>query len=218
MPGSSFPPIVDFAFGEKPLGSTKMNVIHRALDALKTWTSAGDILYGHDADQLERIAKPASSGLFTMGNSGVPAWLLGAAGKVPRWNSSGVLAAYPWLSFDEHYDATGHTYSSASWRNMPNSDKTITVNATSTIIVLGAVINYGTGTYGQREMRVQIDGTDDAFISKEYYQISEILTTFVAGMKTGVPAGSKTIRLREYVNASSYTVRSNWYVVLIVPE
>lgn len=219
MPGSAFPTLPNFAFAEKPLASSKLNDLVNALAALKTWTAAGDLLYGYDADQLEKLVKPGSPGYLWMNGSGVPAWLTGSANYVARWNSGGTPTAFPWLSMDYHYDATGHSYSTNAWRDMPNSSKNVAVAATSTIICIGFVNEYGTGSYGFCRVKFNINGTDiDWAESYRTYGISEEIPMVVVGMLAGVPAGTQTIKLRERCGAAGYTIDDLRYAIIIIPE
>lgn len=193
--------------------------------ALWVYTTAGDIVYATSAIALARLAPPSVDGLLSYDYSATaPAWMTASAAnalKYLRQNSTG--NGFEWaaggIKIEAFSDNNASNYSSASWRDIPNSSKSVTVDVTSTIVVFGAIINYGDDTYGQRDFMVNIDGYDDSGrLSKEYYQIGEYVTTMVAGIKTGVLAGSRTVKLREYVHAGTEHISSKWYIILIVPE
>jgi hypothetical protein len=224
MPGSAYNDPPSFV-PNQTLTASQMNAVGDAIRALKWWTAAGSIPYAFDADQLEELLTPVRASILQH-NATVPSWLtLAASGidkyKVVRVNASGnafELGAGG-ITVAAHNNATGHSYSTNAWRDMPNSSKVVTVNQTSTIVVFGVIVNYGTGTYGFRNFKINIDGTDvDTHISAETYGIGENQSTPVIGLKTGVSAGSKTIKLREISNAAGHTVDNLFYIVLIIPE
>jgi hypothetical protein len=72
--------------------AAKANAMQDNLRALKVWTTRGDLLYGHDADQLERLAIGADGSILKV-ISGVPAWdqLFDSrqGGSATNWNTYG---------------------------------------------------------------------------------------------------------------------------------
>lgn len=171
--------------------------------AVFAYTTAGDMVYATSGSALARLAIGAAYKLL-MSNS---------AGAIPEYNQAPFVIA-------SHNDSTGFSYSTATWRDMPNSSNTITLLVTSTIIVFGVVVNYGNGaTYAERNFKLNIDGTDiDTMVSAESYQLGEIVSTSIVGVLSGVAAGSRTIKMKDRCNAGSYYNERKFWVAVAIPE
>lgn len=169
------------------------------------YTTAGDMAYATGAADLARLAKPSVEAVMKNDNGGVPSWLT-------------ITQMFPVVA--THNNATGHSYTTAvTWRDMPNSSASITPARTSTIVVFGIVVNYGSNTYGERQFKFNIDGSDiDTHVSHESYQLNEWVSTPIIGFKTGVSSGSRTIKLREYVDAGGFTVERLFWIAVAIPE
>jgi hypothetical protein len=165
--------------------------------------SAEDLFVGKSGTTIKRLAK-------------------GGNGTFLGVNSSGNLAySFMGVVTAQKADTTGHSYNSTTWRDMPNSSATIVLPAgpTYTIQVTGLVVNTApTQNYGWRDFQVRINGVDVGVISSEKYQINEGLTTPVAGMATGVPAGTRTIVLRERAELGEYDVSRLYWHALATAE
>lgn len=194
-------------------------------DNVRAWrqayTATGMLAYALDGNTLAGLAKPASLGLLKNDAAGTPSWLTGgSAYQVLRKNAAnnGFEFAGGGFVVASYNNATGHSYPTNVWRDMPNSSAAIVPLVTSTIVVFGNIINYGGGTYGERRFKFNIDGTDiDTHISHESYQINEWLTTPVFGIKTAVGAGSRTIKLREIADAGNFTVEQLAWIAIAIP-
>lgn len=170
--------------------------------AMWVYTTAGDLAYASSATALSRLAIGAAYKVLRVNPSG----------NAPSWGQSPIV-------FTSKTDSTEYSYSTDAWRDVPNSSATITPLVASTVLVFGVMNNYGTGTYGFRRFKVSIDGIDvDGYESWEYYQINEYVATPVFGVKTGVAAGAKTIKLREICDSPGYTVSSKWWIAVAIPE
>jgi hypothetical protein len=194
------------------------------MDALWPYSAAGDLAYAANATTLSRLAKPANAGLLTNNSAGAVAYLNAAVAdalKGVRVNAAGTgfELGTSGISVYSFTNSTAYSYTSAAWRNMPNSSTTITLLATSTIICLGSIAEYGTGTYGFFDALFNIDGTDiTAFTASRTYGIDNIDMIPIFGIKTGVPAGSRIIKIRESCGAAGYTVNAKQYIVLALAE
>jgi len=182
---------------------------------------AGGVLYGGGSAPAW-LAKPANLALLQNDNTGVPSWLMiGNPLEVLRVNSAGNALEFSGglTTITHHNDSTGHSYGSSTWRDMPNSSKAVTVDVTSTIEVEGFILEYQTGTV-LFEVKFNIDGTDiDASRSQRSYDSNQINTIPIIGYKTGVTAGSKTIKIRERdAWANGYNVTEIYYRIRITPE
>jgi len=165
--------------------------------------AAEDLIVGASPSTAKRLAK-------------------GANGTFLGVNSSGQLAySYIGVVTAQKADTTGHSYSSSTWRNMPNSSATIVLPAgpTYTVQVTGLVVNTApTQNYGWRDYQVRINGVDVGVISSEIYQINEQVTTPIAGMATGVLAGTRTILIRERAELGEYEVSRLYWQAIATAE
>lgn len=191
--------------------------------AIWVYTTAGDLAYATSASALTRLGiGAAGSVLYSTGSA--PAWKApGAAYKYLRMASGG--ASLEWaaagMTVDYFYDETGHTYGTATWRDMPNSSKSITVTTTSTIVCIGHVAQAATDTpnyYGFFDSYFSIDGNNITGMTTKTSYCAGYEPRTVFGIKTGIAAGTKTIKLREYCGAGSYGVTQIMYVVFVIPE
>ncbi len=209
--------------GEKYTAS-KANDISNNFRSLFPYTAGGDLAYRDPAGAyLSRLAPPV--GLSLLQHSGsVPSWLaIGAALKFLRVNAAG--NALEWagggVSFTYHNNGTGHSYSTNLWRDMPNSSKSITVSVQSTIFCIGFVNKYASDSpnyYGFFHGLFNIDGTDAAWGGCYDTYGTAQKNTMILGSKSGVAAGSRTIKLREICDAGAYTVERLAYGILIIPD
>jgi hypothetical protein len=174
--------------------------------ALWPYTTAGDFAYATSATTLARLAKGLAGQFLKMN----------ASATAPEWNYAGGI------KIDSFSNATPYNVADLlSARDMPNSSKDVLVDSTSTIVVIGNVVMYGQGTYGFFDAHFNIDGTDvaTAWRSRHYYQINEYDTVTLIGIKTGVPAGTRTIKIREDGGAGhTYTVERKAWIAFIIPE
>lgn len=175
------------------------------LAALWPFTTAGDIAYASAANALARLGIGAA-GTFLQRVAGVP----GYAGF-------GTLG----FSVDYHANSTGHSYSTNSFRDMPNSSKNVTLTVQSTIVCVGFVTQYATDSpnyYGFFENYFSINGTNITQLTMSSQYGNGIEPRMVIGYKAGVPSGTRTIKLRERCGSGSYDVTQIQYLVLIVPD
>lgn len=196
-------------FGET-ITASKMNEIRDALLACGPGkvNNAGEIPVATGANLLSGLTAPSDDGLVLLSDMTKPekmAWV------------NNVSA----LSFNYFNNTATHSYANPSWRDMPNSSKTITIANKSTIFCLGSIYEYGTygETYAFFEGKFNIDGTDiDVGAAKRNYGIGHKSTLPIWGYKTGVAAGDVTIKLREICNAGQYTIEEKSYLVVVLPE
>ncbi|PKN93024.1 MAG: hypothetical protein CVU44_11370 [Chloroflexi bacterium HGW-Chloroflexi-6] len=187
------------------------------------WTNAvaGGMPYWSAANVVAALAKPTVLSLLTH-NGTIPVWLnKGTAHQVLRVNSAGTGLEFGsgGVKAFSHANATSYSYSTATWRDMPNSSVSVTVDVTSTLIVIAFIKMFGTGTYGFFDAKFNIDGTDqDNFAIGHTYNINNVDTLPMIGIKTGVTAGSKTVKIREYCSAAGYTVDAKGFIGLVIPE
>jgi hypothetical protein len=192
--------------------------------AVWPYTTAGDIVYATSSTTLTRLAPPASDSLLTYDLSATaPVWLASSSDnalKFLRVKSTGdeFEFASGGISTTDHYDATGHNYSANVWRDMPNSEITITPAQTSTVIVQGSLFgNCGSGSQNA-QFRVRIDTTDGDYIGQAndttYFNMP------LTALFSGVTAASHTIKLREFqeFNGNTYYIYRMQYNVFIIPE
>lgn len=176
--------------------------------AIWVYTTPGDIAYATAANQLGRLAKGTALQLLRM-NSGETA---------PEWWTLDINK----VKADTFSNETSYSVTDlAATRDMPNSSKNITVDVTSTIVVVGIAVMYGQGTYGFFRPYFNINGVDvgAAYVSQHYYQINNYDTVTMIGIATGVPAGSRKIKIRETGGPGcTYTVDRKAWVALIIPE
>jgi hypothetical protein len=191
--------------GER-VGQSKMNEISQDLRVLFPYTTPGDLAFrSASGNYLDRLAASGNALKFLRAN---------AAGDGYEFVGGGISADY-------HSNLTSYSYSSSTWRDVPNSSKSVTVAVTSTIVVIGIVEHHATDSpnyYGFADFKFNVDGTDIdwALTSKTYG--ATLLPIPIIGMKTGVTAGSKTIKIRERCTAGSYESYYKHYVVLVIPE
>jgi len=196
------------------------------LAAVWVFTTAGDLIYATAANTANRLGLVTNGVLY--GGAAAPAWLaLGSAYQGLRVNATtnGVEYGMPPFAMASFSSTAGSTNAStsATFSDIPNSSATITPLVTSTVFVIGSIVNYGLGSFAFREFKLNIDGTDmgAGFIGREYYQIGETLTTTVVGIKTGVAAGARTIKMRERIDTgtgdSCVNVMRAW-VAFAIPE
>lgn len=196
--------------------------------AIFVGTTAGDFDYYTGATAKARLAKPASGiGLLKHASTDTAPSYFGASSsdayRLVGINSSGSNYSLfgGQVKLENHNDTTGHTYTSSTPRDMPNSSKSITVEVTSTIKVNGHVmISTSTGNQ-QFNVYVDIDGNSDA--STRSYVAGASLPGFPVPFEfsqSGITAGSKTVKLKEFqtYNGNQYTVYWLNYDVLIIPE
>jgi hypothetical protein len=185
--------------------------------------AAGGIAYSSSTAAMSVLAKPANVGLLLNTSAGALSWLNASATdayKNIRVNSTGngFEFAAAGITVDTFGNATAYTYATNTLRDMPNSSKTIAVSVTSTVVVFGAINEYGGDTYGFFEAWLSIDGTVMTYGANRTYGINQITSVPIFGIKTGVTAGTKTIKIREICGAGQYTVNSKYYTILIIPE
>ena len=211
--------------GDTWTASNQMTYVKGNLDALFVGLAAGDIDFYSSAASKARLAKPASRGLLTNGSDAVLAWLTvsGNANKFLRVNSAGNNFEFAGggAKADYHSNTTPYSYSTSSWRDVPNSSKSITVDVTSTVVCIGMVEHHSTDSpnfYGFSEFKFNIDGTDiDWAVTAKNYGTT-LLPIPIIGLKTGVGAGSKTVKIRERCGAGSYESNYKHYAILVFPE
>jgi hypothetical protein len=221
------------------------NTLLDNLHAFWTNAAAGAMPYWNSSSVVNALAKPAVQsllshngttpswfarntglGLLTTDNASALAWLAaGAASQFLRVNGAGTAFEFAEVTMPTkmtvaaHSNATSHNYDAAVWRDMPNSSLNVTVSVTSTLVVFGKVNMLGTGTYGFFDCKLNIDGTDmDNLITTHTYSINNIDTLPIIGVKGGVTAGTKVVKIREYCSAAGYTVDNKGFIVLVIPE
>lgn len=185
--------------------------------------AAGSIPYSTSATAMGVLAKPANVGLLLNTAAGALSWLNASstdAYKNVRVNSTGngFEFAAAGVTVETFGNATSYTYATNTQRDMPNSSLSVVVTVPSTIVVFGQVVEYGGDTYGFFEAWLSIDATVMTYSARRTYNISQIDTVPIFGIKTGVTAGTKTIKIREQCAAGNYTVESKNYIVLVIPE
>jgi hypothetical protein len=193
--------------------------------ALWPYTTAGDVAYAVSASgALGRLALTVGGMLY--GGASAPAWLAKPGVDAILKNTSAGVPS--WLALSDtriktktHYNATGHTYNSTTERDMPNSSNTIVVAVTSTIIMLARVVaaNSG-GTNCWNLFATSIDATVGNFSNFNYGNGISIPNVCI-GMKTGVTAGTKTLKIREkegYGAGLAYAVANLEWIALAIPE
>lgn len=188
------------------VSASKMNEISTGLRVLYPVTAGGDVTYRDPAgDYLTRLAKPSADSVLKNTSGGVPSWL----GLINLKLKTATL-----------YNATGHTYNSTTERDMPNSSGSITVDVTSTILVFARIYAANASGNCWTMFAVSIDGTTGNF-STQSYGGPNGFTTPAFGRKTGVAAGTRTIKLREkegYGAGLSYTVGNLEWFAIAIPE
>jgi hypothetical protein len=174
--------------------------------ALWPYTAAGDLAYATSATTLTRLAKGLAGQFLKMN----------ASATAPEWAYAGGV------KIDSFSNATPYSVVDLSaTRDMPNSSKAVTVTSTSTIITIGNIVMYGQGSYGLFDAYFNIDGVDisSGFMSSHAYQIGEYDTVTLLGIRTSVPAGSRTIKIREVGGTGhTYTVERKAWIAFIIPE
>lgn len=170
------------------------------------YTTAGDLAYLLSAGVLTRLAKGTTGQVLRMN----------ADATAPEWANplSGI-------TLDNFNNTVEHTYNLSTWRDMPNSSKTITLVKKSTILCIGHCWEYANSgeTYGFFEAIFNIDGTDINFgMAKRNYGQFQPINVPMFGYKTGVPAGNRVVKIRERSGAGAYTVGSKSYLIVIIPE
>lgn len=204
---NGFPVKTTFQAGDA-LGASELNALGAAINQSGAGiaTAAGDLLYASAANTLARLAKGTAGQVLKM-NSGATA---------PEWGIASTV------TFDYFNNASSHTYGTETWRDMPNSSKTITLVQQSTIFCIGHIYEYLTSgkTYGFFDAKFNIDGTDIDFglARRTYGTGSHLDSVPIFGYKTGVAAGSRTIKIREICSADGYTVEGKTYAIIIVSE
>lgn len=211
--------------------------------ALFPYTTAGDMAYASSSSALSRLGVGAAGSMLTSDGSapqwspaiGAAASLLYSTGSAPAWLAPGAALKYlrvasgggslEWaaggISVTYFYNETGHTYGTATWRDMPNSSKSITVATTSTVACIGHVTQYATDSpnyYGFFDCYFSIDGNNITGMTTKSQYGNGVEPRMVAGLKTGITAGTKTVKLREYCGSGSYGVTQILYMVFIIPE
>lgn len=173
------------------------------IEAVWPYTTAGDLSYASAANQLARLG-------------------IGAAYQLLRTNSAGNAPEWGGLPFATAslYNATGYSNNSTTERDVPNSSGTITLLAQSTIIMIARLfVANGTGNCIS-SFRTSIDGTSGNLNSFSYGDGIGIPVVLI-GMKTGVAAGARTLKLREkesYGGGVSYGVDHKEWIALAIPE
>jgi hypothetical protein len=188
----------------------------------QAYTAAGMMAYALDANTLAGLAAPAVLSLFQHDGSAPSFLAKGTAHNLLRMNSigTGFEFAGALSHANVHTDVTGHNYSSAAWRDMPNSSFNIDLVVTSTIICGGIVTQVATDSpnfYGYFESYFKIDGTEIPWM-KTTRQYGALGPAPVFGLKHSVPAGTRTIMLRESCPTGSYHVDGLFYFILVVPD
>ncbi len=173
------------------------------LTALWTYTTAGDIEYATSSTALARLGIGDVGQVLRVASSGV----------APEW-TAGIVTT------DEYADATGHTYNSSTERDMPNSDTAVTVDVTSTVIMMGHVVASTATGNQQINIYPYIDGAQEGTVSVLGETSSGVRTIPFFARATGVSAGTPTLKLREKqtYSGNTYTVYTIYYVVIIIPE
>lgn len=173
------------------------------IEAVWPYTTAGDLSYASAANQLARLG-------------------IGAAYKLLRTNSAGNAPEWGGLPFATAslYNATAYSNNSTTERDVPNSSGTITLLAQSTIIMIARLfVANGTGNCIS-SFRTSIDGTSGNLNSFSYGSGIGIPVVLI-GMKTGVAAGARTLKLREkesYGAGVSYSVDHKEWIAVAIPE
>lgn len=193
--------------------------------ALWPYTTAGDVAYGVSASgALGRLGLTVGGVMY--GGAAAPAWLAKpSVDSILKNTSAGVPS---WLALSDtriktktHYNGTGHTYNSTTERDMPNSSNTIVTAVTSTIIMIARVdVTNSGGTNCWDVLAVSIDGTTGNFSNFNYGNGILIPHVFF-GMKTGVTAGTKTLKIREkegYGAGLAYAVSNLEWIAMAIPE
>jgi hypothetical protein len=186
-----------------PISSSEFGIpVANSVNELNVFDDAGQLIQSASATTCEKIAAPSVGELL--------GYVAGKWGPV----SLGI-------SFDYFVNATSYEYGTATWRDVPNSSKVVTLTKTSTILCIGGIYEYGKSgsTYAFMEMKFSIDGTEmDNFITQRHYGIFEPITLPIFGYKENVAAGDITIKLREYSNTGTYVVARKFYMVIIIPS
>lgn len=192
------------------------------LNAIWVGTTAGDIDYYSSATVKARLAAPASLSLLQH-NGTAPSWLVkGDALKFLRVSSGST--AFEWagggVKFYSHFAAPDSTYGASIWRDIPSSSKSVTVDIVSTLLCIGWLTREATDVdvRGEIETLFNIDGTDSTFGQPYITYGAGIRSISMIGAKESVAAGARTVKIREYCAAGSYTLRRLAYAVLIIPQ
>lgn len=196
--------------GER-VSAAKMLEISSALNALYPYAAGGDIAYRDPAgNYLSRLAKPSVDSVFTMGNSGVAAWLAQAA--IPgRLHTMGYVSS-----------STGANRNSTSFGDVTGMSFNLSLTATCTILAFAFGVAYtNTGVY-EPTFAINIDGTIDTNPhsmqrNAEFYPGQPFSTLFY---KSGITAGTRAIKLQFKVANAAETVyfRSGKMVALAFAE
>lgn len=193
--------------------------------ALWPYTTAGDLAYGTGAaSNLARLALTTGGVLY--GGASAPAWLAKpSVDSVLKNTTAGVPS---WLALADVYpvtatktDATGHSYSSTTVRDMPNSSGTITPKVTSTVLVVASVEAYnGTGNCFF-QYKIRLNGVDNANYAVLHFSNGIVASIAAVARFTGVTSGAKTLVLREreaYGAGVGYNVVSLQWTAVAIPE
>jgi len=163
------------------------------------------VMYG-GASAPAWLAKPSVDSVLKNTSAGVPSWLASSDLK---------------MKTQSLYNGTGHSYGSTTERDMPNSSGTIVLTVTSTILMVGRCVTANDGGNNCWSLfAASIDGTVGNFSSYTYGIGIGIPVVFM-GRKTGVTAGTKTLKIREkegYGAGLAYTVGNLEWIALAIPE
>jgi hypothetical protein len=220
MPFTTHPTVVP---GDTWTAANQNTYVKGNLDALFVGLQQGDMDYYGSPTALARLVKPSVASVLTH-NATIPSWLTkGAALSVLRVNAAGT--GFEWASgvggikVASHFNDASHTYGSTVERDMPNSSNTIVLTATSTLVVMGRVLSLNAAGNCWTQAALMLDGTLGQWSNHNYG--GEAVELVMFGVKTGVTAGTKTIKMREkegYGSGLSYSVGHLEWVALAFPE
>lgn len=172
-------------------------------EAVWPYTTAGDLAYASAANQLSRLGIGAAYNVLRVN----------AGGTAPEWGKAPFVTA-------SLYNATDYSNNSTTERDVPNSSGTITLLTQSTIIMVANLFVANGAGNCISSFRTSIDGTSGNLTSFSYGDGIGIPLVCM-GIKTGVAAGARTLKLREkerYGAGVSYIVEHKEWIALAIPE
>lgn len=185
-------------------------------------TVTGGILYGNGTIPAVLPFGTSQAGLL-YGNGTIPAVLAkGSAHQSVKMNAGATAPVWgqPPFVTQSLYSEVGHTYNSTTVRDMPNSSGTITLLVPSTVVVWARVQSANQATNCWTRYKISIDGTEGN--PAGFYYGDGISVDFPNyGRKTGVAAGARVIKLREfegYGAGLTYTVVHLEWIAIAIPE
>lgn len=190
--------------------SANFNLYGRDNDlAYWPYIAVGDMVYGASASTLAKIG---------IGTAGGAMW---SNGTNPAWRAKAILSGM--VNFKSTIDFSPNQTFATTWQDVTGSAVTLTLNATSTVLVLATVTGYNQNTTHPYSFvyRIVVNGTGDpsatAYVNNAM-SVNRNENLPLVYYATGISAGTTTVKLQSQIMADFNIVTQGRLIAIAFVE